>query len=124
MKRNRKSKVQHTVLEKRTLQIKSKTVMSWGLRKKIERIFCIVYFVQRKIFYHLCFISMYGVLNTLSEYTYFCISKTLLHALLLLVFKIVESLQCILKYNSCRLFWFGPLHLSNSSDTPDFGTSN
>ena len=44
----------------------------------------------------LSFISMHSVLNTLSEYTYFYISKTLLHTLLLLVSKIVESLQCIL----------------------------
>ena len=40
---------------------------------------------------------MYSVLNTLSEYTYFNVSKTLLHTLLLLAFKIVESLECILK---------------------------
>ena len=36
---------------------------------------------------------MYNVLNTFSEYTY---KETLLHTHLLLVFKIVESLQCIL----------------------------
>ena len=41
---------------------------------------------------------MYKALNTLSEDTYFYITKTLLHTLLLLVFKIVESLQCILKH--------------------------
>ena len=41
---------------------------------------------------------MYSVLSTLSKYTYFLTyRKTLLHALLLLVFKIVQSLQCILK---------------------------
>ena len=40
---------------------------------------------------------MYSVLNTLSEYKYFYISKTLLHRLLLLVSKIIENLQCILK---------------------------
>ena len=41
---------------------------------------------------------MYSALNTLllSEYTYFYISKTLLYTLLLLVFKIIENLQCIL----------------------------
>ena len=39
---------------------------------------------------------MYSVLNTLSEYTYFYISKTLLHTLLLLVSKIAENLRCIL----------------------------
>ena len=31
-------------------QIKSKTVMSWSLRKKKESIFCTVYFVQREFF--------------------------------------------------------------------------
>ena len=36
---------------------------------------------------------MYRILNTLSEYTYFYISTTLLHTLLLLVFKIVKSFQ-------------------------------
>ena len=40
---------------------------------------------------------MYSVLNTLQEYKYFYISKTLLHTFFLLVFKIVKSLQCILK---------------------------
>ena len=79
------------------LQIKSKTVMSWSLRKK-ECIFCNVYFVHKKIFKHLCFILVYSILNKLLEYTYFNISKTLLHALLLLAFRIVEGLQCIPNY--------------------------
>ena len=49
-----------------------------------------------------CFISMYCILcivywiNFQNIYT-FTYQKTLLHTLLLLVFKIVESLQCILK---------------------------
>ena len=38
---------------------------------------------------------MYSVLNTLSEYIYFYISKTLLHTLFLLVIKIAESLYSI-----------------------------
>ena len=54
---------------------KSRTVMSSKSRKKEEGIFCTVYFVQRNFFKHMCFISMYGLLNTLSEYTYFYISK-------------------------------------------------
>ena len=49
--------------------------------------------------YVICFI-MYSVFNILSDYTYFYISKKLLHTLLLLVFKIVESLQCILNKKS------------------------
>ena len=44
---------------------------------------------------------MYSVLNTLSEYIYtFTYKKTLLHTLLLLVFKIVESFKSILKLSS------------------------
>ena len=41
---------------------------------------------------------MYSVLNTLSEYKCFYILKTLFHALLLLVFKIVDSLQLLKTY--------------------------
>ena len=40
--------------------------------------------------------SMYSVLNTLSEYTYIYISKNISSYIFWLIFKIVESLQCIL----------------------------
>ena len=40
---------------------------------------------------------MYTVSNTLLEYTSFTFQKTLLQTLLLLVFELVEILQCILK---------------------------
>ena len=40
---------------------------------------------------------MYILLNTLSEYTYFYISKNITLYTFLLVFKIVENLQSILK---------------------------
>ena len=40
---------------------------------------------------------MYIVSNTLSEYTYFYISKNITSCTFLYVFKIFESLQCILK---------------------------
>ena len=53
------------------LQIKSRAVMSQISQKKEEGIFRTVYFVQREFFKGLCFISMYSVLNTFSEYTYF-----------------------------------------------------
>ena len=52
------------------------TVTSWSSRKKKEGIFCTVYFLQME-FFKICFISMYSVLNTLSEYTYFYISKNI-----------------------------------------------
>ena len=56
-----------------------------------------VYFVRREFFEHVCFISMYSILNSLSKYIYFYISKNIASYIFLLVFKIVESLQCILK---------------------------
>ena len=40
---------------------------------------------------------MYSVLNTLSENAYFYISKDITLYTFLIVFKIVKSLQCILK---------------------------
>ena len=48
---------------------------------------------------HVCFTSMYSVLllNTLSEYTDFYILKSITLYTFLLVFKILESLQCIFK---------------------------
>ena len=46
---------------------------------------------------------MYNVLNTLSEYIYFYISKNITSYTFLLVFKIVESLQCIVKVNSKKI---------------------
>ena len=45
---------------------------------------------------------MYGVFNTLSEYTYFYISKNITSYTLLFVFKIVVSLQCILNSISTK----------------------
>ena len=36
-------------------RIKSKTVRSWSWQKKKEWIFCKVFFIWRKCFYHLCF---------------------------------------------------------------------
>ena len=63
-------------------QTKTKTVMSWSSRKKSKGIF--VFFLPFTLsegnffFQHLCFISMYSVLNTLSKYTYFYISKNVI----------------------------------------------
>ena len=45
----------------------------------------------------MCFISMYSVLNTLSEWTNFYISKNITSYTFLLVFKIVKSFQSNLK---------------------------
>ena len=50
---------------------------------------------------------MYSVLNTFSEYAYFYISKekNITSYIFFLVFKIVESLQCILKESRLRGFF-------------------
>ena len=71
-------------------QIKSKTVMSWSSRQDKECIFSNAYFVPRNFFEHLCFISIYSIYA-------FAYQQTLLYTLLLLVLKIFEGLQCILK---------------------------
>ena len=64
------------------------------LAKEKRGHFCIVYFLL-----NIWVLSLYSVLNTLTEYTYFYISKNIISYTFLLVFKIVESLQCILKSN-------------------------
>ena len=77
--------------------------MSWSSQKK-KRAFFVPFILSEGIFFQrLCFISMYNVLNTLSEYIYFYISKNITSYTFLLVFKIVESLQCILKVNSKKV---------------------
>ena len=58
-------------------QIKGETVMNWSSRRKKQGIFRAVYFVRRKFFKYFCFISMQSLLNTLSEYKQFCISKNI-----------------------------------------------
>ena len=90
-------------------QIEDKTVMSWKSRERKEWLFLKVYFVLRKYLQRLYFISMYRVLNKLSEYIYFYISKSitlLLFCLLLILSKAfsvslnhhVKSYSCDQKY--------------------------
>ena len=63
------------------------------LAKEKGGFFCTEYFVRREIF---SFCALARVLNTLQNIHIFTCHKTLLHALLLLAFKIIERLQCIL----------------------------
>ena len=79
-------------------QIKSKTVMSWSLRKKRKKkgFFCAVYFVWRK---HL-FYPIYSVLNKLSEYIYFYIWRNIT-SFFFVACLIVKNLHCILKHSAC-----------------------
>ena len=70
------SRVMHHVLQLvEELRIKSKTVMSLSSWKKKEWISCNVYFVQRKLFEHLRFISMYSIEWTFEIYILLLIKK-------------------------------------------------
>ena len=71
--------------------------MSWSSQKKKESIFCTVYFGRRKPF-NIWLLSQCMVywINFQNIYT-FTNQNTLLHILLLVVFKTTESLECILK---------------------------
>ena len=76
--------------------------MSWSLQKKkghfLNHLFCSKEIFLTFVFYlkyiYSVLKSRLSVLNTLSEYTYLHISKTLYTPLV--VFKIIESFQCIL----------------------------
>ena len=71
-------------------------------------------FYPKKIF--LTFV-LYSVFNTLSEYAYFYISKNITSYKILLVFKIVESLQCVLKPKSSPKYEVLKI-LQNSQEIP------
>ena len=79
-------------------QIKSKTVMSWSSLKKKRGHFLYRLFFPKGIFLKIFVLSQCIVywIHFQNIYT-FTYQKTLFHTLLSLVFKIVESLQCILK---------------------------
>ena len=76
-------------------------MMSWSSWKEKESIFCTVYFVRRKFVYHFYFISMYSVLNTLSEY---CWERTPALSSSLSVW-ISDFPQCT---HICSFSWFSP----------------
>ena len=69
--------------------------MSWSLLEK-NGTFCTAYFIRRKFFKNLCFISMYRVLNKLSEYTIFTYIKTLLHTIFCLLLKSSKAFSVFL----------------------------
>ena len=74
------------------MRTKSKTVMSWSSRTKQECNFCNVYFARTNFFFNIWVLS-----QCIMQWITFTYQKTLLHTLLLLVFKIAKNLQCILK---------------------------
>ena len=81
-------------------QIKSKAVMSWSLRKKRKKRDFFVLFILSEG--NICFISMYSVLNKLSEYIYFYIWRNIT-SFFFVACLIVKNLQCILKHSACNI---------------------
>ena len=102
------------------MTIKSKTVMSWSPWNKKE---CISLFCPKEFFKHLCSTQCIVYWINFQNICTFTYQKLLLHTLLLLVLKIVESLQCILKatcifqYDSRWLFHWRNTPSSNYYNT-------
>ena len=103
-KRNRKWKILHSFRETnlvpqpiKELQIKSKTVTSYSLCKKKKTFFVPFILCKGNIFQiwvlSQCIVYWITHFQKINTFTY---QKILLHALLLLLSKIDESLQCIL----------------------------
>ena len=78
--------------------------MTWSSLKKRSAFFGLFQqrlFCSKEIFLTLVFhLSVYSVLNKLSEYIYFYLSKNITSYTFPLVFKIVERLQYILKFKT------------------------
>ena len=99
----RKWKIPHPLLQRLILCFSSfknhklKLKLWWvGARERKKRALFVPFILCRRNFFkNLFFISMYSVLNMLSEYSYFYISENITSYKFLLVFKIVESFQCI-----------------------------
>ena len=100
-KQNRKWKIPHSVLERRTLCLsicknhKFKVKLWWvGACERKKRAFFVPFILSKGIFFFNVYVSSQCIVywihfQNIRTFTY---QKTLLHTLLLLVFKIVESL--------------------------------
>ena len=106
MKRNPKSKIPHTVLEKRTLCFSSyknrklKIKLSCvGAYERKKGHFCnVFFFLSEGNFFKVCVLSQCIVYLIHFQNIYIITyQETLLHTVLLLVSKIVERRQCILE---------------------------
>ena len=105
MKWIRKWKIPHTVLERRILSFSSyknhklKVKLWWaGAHERKMRAFFVLFVLSEENFFKICVLSQCIVywIHFWNKHT-FTYQKTLLHTLLLLVFKIVKSLQNILR---------------------------
>ena len=101
---NQKWKIPHTVLERWTMcfslnkNCELKIKLWWvGARDRKKSAFFATFILLERHFFNIWFLSQCIVywINFRNIYTFTC--KTLPHTLLLLIFKNVKSLQCILK---------------------------
>ena len=83
------------------LQIKSKTVRKGKKGHSLYRLFCPKRIFLRSLFY----LNVQSTEYNFRIYILLHIKNTLLHTFLLLVFKIVESLQCTLKSKNVLTFF-------------------
>ena len=82
MRWNQKWKISHAILEGWTMCFSSykncelKVKLWWvGARERKMSAVFVTFILPEGNFFNICFISMYSVLNKLSEYIYFYISK-------------------------------------------------
>ena len=90
----------HVQEQKKAMSPRHSTYIPSSVKSEKSAFFSNIYFALRKFLQRLRFISMYRVIEYWIKFQnifIFTYQKALLHALLLLVFKIVDSLQCILK---------------------------
>ena len=98
----RKWKIPHTLLKRKTLepiwqsQIRNSTLMSWNWRKK-ERVGFLTIILSEGFFYYFGFILVHTVLNKLSEYIYFYISKNIISNNFCLFLKLSKAFSAFLK---------------------------
>ena len=112
-KRNRKLKIPHKILERRALCFRSyencklKVKLWWvGAHERKKMAFFVPLILSEENIFNICVSSQCIVywIHFQNIHT-FIYQKTLLPTLLLLVFKIVESLQCILKASLNEFFY-------------------
>ena len=94
-------------------RIKSKTVMSWKERKKIA--FFVIVILSEGNLYDMCFVSTYSVLNKLSKYIYFYISKNITSYTFLLLSKTLKSSKVFCVSLITDINWSISKRISSSS---------
>ena len=119
-KRNRKWKIPQTVFDRQTLCVSSyknrkfKVKLWWvGARKRKKWAFFVPFILSEGHFFNICVLSQCVVywihFQNIHTFPY---QKTLFCTLLLLVFKTIESLQCILKWSDTFFSRFQGVMLS------------